>query len=104
MSKTNYINYQKLLKDGSYYEINSYGKRKRQIKKITEFIRKLLVTLLALIFLLLLPVSVIGLVVGIVMLFLASVKVGGIIIAYSIVGLIVEPLILLAMILIDDYI
>ena len=67
MSKINYINYQEVLKDGDGYEINSYGKRKRQIKKffksIWDIIKKIIeiIPIPALLFVLVIVIAVLEL-------------------------------------------
>ena len=107
MSKTNYINYQEILKDGSYYEINSYGKRKRQIKKFFKLIWcniiRSLRFILAIMFVVLIPILVITFIVGLGMLVI-NVSVGLLIVGSSlIVGLLVEPIIAFIWEKLDDY-
>lgn len=115
MSKTNYINYQKLLKDGSYYEINLHGKRKRQIKKFFKLIwrniKKILLILANPLYIVLMVVSVIllfaasiGIILGLVTVFIKFVF-GAIILSSSLIVLfVVEPLIAKAMDVLEDYI
>ena len=115
MSKTNYINYQEILKDGSYYEINSYGKRKRQIKKFFKLIwrniKKILLILakplyiiLGVAFVVLLFASILGIICGFVMVCIKFVF-GVIIVASSLIVLcVVEPLIAKAIDVLEDYI
>ena len=115
MSKTNYINYQELLKDGSYYEINSYGKKKRQIKKFFKLIwrniKKILLILakplyiiLGVSLVVLLFASILGIICGLAMVFIKFVF-GAIILSSSLIVLfVVEPLIAKAMDVLEDYI
>ena len=101
MSKTNYINYQEVLKDGDGYEINSYSKTKELfksicgiIKDICQVIPALLYILLIIALVLLMDISALVFGIGLASIFLANVVIGVImLVSSSIAILILEPII-----------
>ena len=101
MSKTNYINYQEVLKDGDGYEINSYSKTKKLFKSICGIIRgicevipALLYILLIIVLVLLMYISALVFGIGLVSIFLVNVVIGAImLLSSSIAILILAPII-----------